>query len=51
MDVGLMLKDKLDLKNGGNNFYATHLGPDDNHLNQKGYELIAELMMPYVPNN
>lgn len=49
MDVGLMLKDKLELKNGGDDYYATQLGPFDNHLNGKGYGEISKLMAPFVP--
>lgn len=47
MDVNKLLFDKFE--KGGDYYYATHLGLYDNHLNERGYQEVANLMMNYVP--
>lgn len=47
MDVNKLLFDKFE--KGGDYYYATDLGLYDNHLNERGYQEIANLMMNYVP--
>ncbi len=47
LDVELLLNDKF--KKGGDFYYATQLGPNDNHVNEHGYKEIANLMLPLVP--
>lgn len=51
MDVGSMMADALSSRNNGHLFYSTVYGPSDEHLNEHGYKILANLMVPYVLNS
>lgn len=48
MDVGQMMEKHLSPLNKGHLLYSTVYGPDDEHLNEHGYNILANLMVPYV---
>ncbi len=50
MDVGKMMESQLSPAHNGHLLYSTMYGPEDQHLNEKGYNLLAKLMAPYVLN-
>ncbi len=51
MDVGQMMEKHLSPLNKGHLLYSTVYGPDDEHLNEHGYNILANLMVPYVLNS
>lgn len=48
MDLGLILKEKFYIKNGGAKYYSTEFGVQDEHQSAEGNYEIAKLMEPVV---
>lgn len=47
LDIELILRNKF--QQNQDFYYATQLGPNDNHVNEHGYEEIAKAMLSFVP--
>jgi lysophospholipase L1-like esterase len=48
MDINKTLKTKFELERNWEQNYSSQFGPTDNHLNERGYKIIAEEMYPIV---